>query len=106
MTDMSMGNDGRGLSWFTLERREWLCVVVAVGLIGFSIGNGHTTQDSIAHISTQLGDQKKIVAKVADIAGCQTVRANIAKREAMKSEVGDDVDIGAIPNCAALAAKK
>lgn len=40
--------------------------------------------------------------KLKSVAGCQTVRANIATNEAVKSQNGADVDLGKIPNCPAL----
>lgn len=91
--------------WFTLERREWLCAVAVGILLGFGLGNGHTTQSAILNISNQLGQQKKIVVTVAKVAGCQQVRAQIATREAVKSEQGQDINLHAIPNCPGLPKK-
>lgn len=103
MTAMTLESESSKPCWFTPERRTWMAFAIGVGLIGFGIGNGHTTQNSVAHISAQLGDQKKVSAKLADVAGCQTARANIAKGEVVQSENGNDVNISAIPNCASVA---
>ncbi len=54
--------------WLTGERLEWLALTLAAGLIGFSVGNGHTTQNAIQH--------------VADRAGCEQWRAEKAVKAA------------------------
>lgn len=56
------------LRWFTCERKEWLCVVAAAGLIGFGFGNGHTTQNAIEDISVQVGCEQQKTRKVTAIA--------------------------------------
>ena len=45
--------------WFTYERRNWIGAVLIAAAGGFGVGNGHTTQGAITHISQQLGDAKK-----------------------------------------------
>lgn len=87
-------------NWATTERRAWTFAVIASAAIGFGFGNGHTTQGALSHVTWQLGQQKKVVAKLADVAGCQTLRAKVAKTDAIASENGANINLAAIPNCA------
>lgn len=52
------------MAWFTNERRLWLAACLACALVGFGIGNGHTTQGAIAQVSDQLGQNKAALVKV------------------------------------------
>lgn len=47
-----------GIGWFNFERRNWVALSIACGLLGYSAGNGHTTQNAITNISDQLGQVK------------------------------------------------
>lgn len=95
----------RKINWLTLERREWLVTVALAGLLGFGLGNGHTTQGAVANISDQLGQQKKATVTASKVAGCEHARANIATGVAVQSQNGDDVNLASIPNCPALPKK-
>ena len=77
-------------SWFTMERREWVAAVFLAAVVGFGIGNGHTTQNSIANISDQLGQKKAAVKTLQAKAGCEKWRASVATtvaKEAIKGAV-------------------
>lgn len=48
-------------SWFTDERGVWLALVATAAIIGFGVGNGHTTENSITHIADQYGQKAATV---------------------------------------------
>lgn len=78
-------------NWFNYERRNWLAVCAVIGLFGFAMGNGHTTQSAITDISSNLGQ------KNAQLAHAQTNVVVVTKQrdaviKAVK-ESGDEDDI-------------
>lgn len=62
-----------------LERRTWLALVLASGLVGFGFGNGHTTQNAIEDITAK--------------AGCEHHRANVATKLALQPTIVDPKSI-------------
>jgi hypothetical protein len=54
--------------WLTSERKEWIAAVFVAALIGFWIGNGHTTQGAVEHISQELGCEHSRADKTAKVA--------------------------------------
>lgn len=44
-------------SWLTHERRYWIAGVLLSAAVGFGVGNGHTTDEAIAHVSDQYGQK-------------------------------------------------
>lgn len=61
----------RTISWFTTERRMWTVALFAALLAGFGLGNGHTTQGSIAHVSDQLGQTETALVSSEKVAKCE-----------------------------------
>jgi hypothetical protein len=60
--------DTNQTGWVTTERRNWLALAAVCALLGYSAGNGHTTQKSVASISDRLGQARQE-------AGCEHWRA-------------------------------
>jgi hypothetical protein len=85
-------------NWFTVERIRWAGGIVAAFLVGFSFGNGHTTQDAIQHVSMQLGDQKKVTAKVVAVAKCEHKRAETAVNVAAQAVAAAETPSVSIPS--------
>lgn len=81
-------------NWLTNERKNWLGAVIVALCAGYGVGNGHTTQGAIEHVSEQVGQkdaklkalQTKIIPALQDQAGCEHSRADKA------AEVGDMPD--------------
>ena len=80
----------------------------AMLLVGwFGASAYHTTlahqkkAEALTTLQTQvIPKQARVIQKLASVAGCQTKRAQVATREAVKANAaGIDVDIAAIPNC-------
>jgi len=61
--------------WFTPERRVWILAVTMSGLLGFAMGNGHTTQNAIQNVSDAYG------VKSAEVAHLQTKVVPALKKE-------------------------
>lgn len=85
------------MGWFTNERRIWLASCAACAMIGGGYMNGHTTENAVAHISSQLGEKtvalKKTqvaVAKLKTANHCEDVRATKA------TEIAKDAIKGAL----------
>lgn len=76
---------------------------IAVGAFGQSIIDKSSKlpwlhqQAAVAH-KLQTVD----IPHIKSVAGCQTIRAQIATKEAVASEKGADVDVSKIPNCPKL----
>lgn len=86
---------------FTHERRNWVAIVLAAGLCGFGIGNGHTTQGAVAHISDQLGQTSKKLAVTACERGVARQVAGQAIAAANTGEVPvPDISAAKDGNCA------
>lgn len=66
------------IEWFTPERKVWIVVVITTAASFYGLGNGHTTQDAVAHISDQLGQQKTATVTAEKAAGCEHFRARVA----------------------------
>jgi hypothetical protein len=98
--------------WFTHERRYWLGLVAAAALVGFGIGNGHTTQGAVENISTQLGQrgaqlhqlEAHDIPKLKAQVGCEHVRAQTAI--AVARDGRDAPDLSDVPTCPPIAAVK
>lgn len=77
-------------SWLTRERGNWLAVVALVGTVGFGLGNGHTTGNSIASISDRLGQKTAAVDHLQRVVVPSLVRAiptgTSAKHETARSD--------------------
>lgn len=61
--------------WFTPVRRAFLAGLFLGGLGGFGLGNGHTTQGAIEHISQQIGCEHQIASKAIVLAKRHTIVA-------------------------------
>lgn len=72
------------------ERKGWIAAVIAAAVLGFAGGNGHTTQGAVAHISDQLGQEKKA-------ADCEHHRANATVQLALQPTVIEKSDLP--PDC-------
>ena len=89
------------MDWFTHERRNWIGAMVASGLIGFAVANGHTTQNSIQAVSQQLGQKQAELHKLQTIdipklkaqSKCEHARANIIGNEAVDGDVQTPKDL-------------
>lgn len=100
--------------WLTFERRNWIALLFVAALGGFSAGNGHTTQGAVQNISSQLGqkaaalkkEQTEEIPKLKAIAGCQTVRGNVAIDVVVNSKKGTAIDLSAVPDCPTLPVAK
>lgn len=85
----------------SLEKQEhsvpwnWISGLILAFCAGLAIGNGHTTQGAIVHISDQLGQAKKA-------AKCEKVRGDKAAVVAEKAIVGAIVDTAPIPSPAEI----
>ncbi len=103
-----------GPRWFNFERRNWVAAIFVSALLGYSAGNGHTTQSAIISVSEQLGQQKKVTVTALKAAGCEHHRAAVATdiaKQAITSAnaVGAEAPSqDAIPqdNCPKVAPKK
>jgi hypothetical protein len=87
MQIMERAHSSDGLfGWFTYERRNWAAAVVGAVALGFSWGNGHTTQNAVADISVRSAAKTAVIKKLEtkdipalkSLAGCQTARADAA----------------------------
>lgn len=83
--------------WLTIERRNWIALVLVVGLGGFGFGNGRTTTSAVEHISYQLGDTKHKVA-------CEHKRADKATAVATQAIKSATIDAVPIPSPNAIPA--
>lgn len=62
--------------WFTFERRNWIALVFVGALVGFWIGNGHTTQIAVQGLQAQAGCEHYVARTTAAIAKKAIVAAN------------------------------
>lgn len=69
---------------------NWIGVCAVAFCAGLALGNGHTTQGAVAHISDQLGQ-----AKAA--AGCENHRASRATAVAGKAILAANLDSMVVP---------
>lgn len=94
------------LGWLTFERRNWLAITLASFALGFSIGNGHTTQGAIQDVSQKLGQksgqlhalQTSDIPKLKAKVGCEQHRADqatIVAKQAIKGALSDSAPIPA-----------
>jgi hypothetical protein len=74
--------------WLTSERKEWIAAVFFALLAGFCIGNGHTTQGAVEHISQELG--------------CEHVRADRSTKVAKQAIVSAYSDSVPIPDARSI----
>ncbi len=83
------------VSWF--PGVKW-AIIFAFGFgLGFSLGNGHTTQDAVAHVADQYG-------QAVAVAGCEHFRAKAATKVA-KQAIHAAIDLTApIPSSTAIPA--
>lgn len=81
--------------------------LIAAGAMGQSIIDKSASlpwlhqQAAVAH-KLQTVD----IPKIKSVAGCQTVRAEVATQVAEGAEAGANVDVSQIPNCPKLPTKK
>lgn len=59
------------------ERAVWLAVVIVSNAIAFGLGNGHTTEHAIKHISQEYGATKAQVQVLKKQVDCEKYRADI-----------------------------
>lgn len=98
--------DPRGMfGWLTFERKNWLATVAFALAAGFGLGNGHTTQGAISHVSDQLGQTtanlqkvEKVIPAIEAQAGCENNRANKTINLALQPIVVDKSQIP-VDNC-------
>ncbi len=68
-------------NWAQFTKREWFrggLIALVAGVGGFALGNGHTTQGAISHVSEQLGQAKVVVDKTKKLVTCEHKRADVA----------------------------
>ena len=73
------------------ERAVWLAVVIVSNAIAFGLGNGHTTEHAIKHISQEYGATKAQVQVLKKQVDCEKFRADINGNLAITG--GADPDI-------------
>lgn len=99
------------LGWFTYERRNWSAAIVGALALGFSWGNGHTTQNAVADIVVSSAAKTAVIKKLEthdipalkSLAGCEHVRAQTAVTEL---KANDRAQPAEIPVCPPLTAAK
>lgn len=97
-------------SWLTLERRNWIALVVVGSLGGFGLGNGHTTQGAVQNVSQQLGQKSAQIHKLQTVdipklraaVHCEGRRADTATVVAKQAIRGALVDSAPVPPPSAL----
>lgn len=91
--------------WFTPQRRGLAIAFFLGACAGFGVGNGHTTQGAIEHVSAQLGDAKGAVAVLQRHDNCVALQAKVATAVANQAVVSAVVratpipDPSVIPDC-------
>jgi hypothetical protein len=79
-------NPGGLFGWFNYERRNWCAAVIGALALGFSWGNGHTTQNAVADIAEKSAAKTVVIKKLEthdipalkSLAGCEHARATTA----------------------------
>lgn len=96
-------------SWLTTERKNWAAAVLMACAVGYGLGNGHTTQNAISHVSMQLGDKKAVIKKletvdipkIKAVAGCQAVKADVTSQVDQGAAERSDIPICPPPSSVA-----
>lgn len=106
MTARSLEQAPRWADWVTHERRNWIGAAILCGLFGFSLGNGHTTQGAIQHVSEQLGQKQAEVHKLNTVVipqlkaatHCESARGDKAAAVAHQAIQSATIDAVPIPS--------
>ena len=95
-------------TWFHDNLRTVGCWLGCMAL-GMWIQSAIDKSSTIPWLWSQQSKLTKVetveIPKLKSVAGCQTVRAQVATNQAIISEHGGNVDFQAIPNCPKLPAK-
>lgn len=104
MTQATMTNINHepNMGWFTRERRNWLAAILASGLGGFAVGNGHTTQNAITSISESYGQKKVQLIQEKKQAAEEHCTAQRFKTVAKQAIVSANSDTVPTPDASAL----
>ena len=95
------------MNWDAVHKNTML--TMAAGAIFYA---GWISSAAYFNISGRWQDTHKLVIEqtqtvpaLKSFAGCEKLRANVATKDAAKSEAGSDIDLGKIPNCPAAPKK-
>lgn len=103
---MQANHEDTGLfGWLTYQRRTVGAAIVAAFALGFSIGNGHTTQGAVQDVSQKLGQtnaqlktlKAKDIPELKAEAGCEHWRADKAATVAQQAIIGANSPTVPIP---------